>query len=104
MKRTKTIRTVPAFETEADEAAWWYRNRKMLDKDILAAARSGKLKTLDRKTLVARMARSKAAKVVSIRLPEADLALARTQAAKKGLPYQTYIKSLLHQALEQEVK
>jgi predicted DNA binding CopG/RHH family protein len=27
--------------------------------------------------------------------------LARRQAAEKGLPYQTYIKSLLHQALRQ---
>jgi len=50
---------------------------------------------------IERIARSKAAKVVSIRLPECDLKLARSQAAKKGLPYQTYIKSLLHQALEQ---
>jgi hypothetical protein len=29
----------------------------------------------------------------------ADLALARKQAAEKGLPYQTYIKSLLHETL-----
>jgi predicted DNA binding CopG/RHH family protein len=38
-------------------------------------------------------------RVVSIRLPENDIGLARQQAAQKGLPYQTYIKSLLHQAL-----
>jgi predicted DNA binding CopG/RHH family protein len=35
----------------------------------------------------------------SIRLSEADPALAREQAARMGLPNQTYIKSLLHQAL-----
>jgi predicted DNA binding CopG/RHH family protein len=40
--------------------------------------------------------------VISIRLPESDLARARQQAAAKGLPYQTYIKSLLHQALQRE--
>jgi predicted DNA binding CopG/RHH family protein len=34
-------------------------------------------------------------------LPESDIALARQQAIEKGLPYQTYIKSLLHQALRQ---
>jgi predicted DNA binding CopG/RHH family protein len=33
--------------------------------------------------------------------PEIDIELARQQAARKGLPYQTYIKSLLHQALRQ---
>ena len=104
MKQTKK-RTVPAFATEAEEAQWWYRNRKDLDKDLLPhAARSGKLKLLDRKTLLERAARSRAAKVIGIRLPESDLALARLQAAKKGLPYQTYIKSLLHQALQQESK
>ena len=36
---------------------------------------------------------------VTIRIPEADLGLARKQAAEKGLPYQTYIKSVLHEAL-----
>jgi predicted DNA binding CopG/RHH family protein len=50
--------------------------------------------------LKARLASSKA-RVVSIRLPENDIELARRQAAQKGLPYQTYIKSLLHQALRQ---
>jgi predicted DNA binding CopG/RHH family protein len=36
---------------------------------------------------------------MTIRMAEADLGLARRQAEKKGLPYQTYIKSLLHEAL-----
>ena len=94
MKHGKRKRTIPAFATEAQEAEWWDKNRKRLDKDLVEAARAGELKALDRKTLLARVARSKAAKVVSIRLPEADLALARLQATKKGLPYQTYIKSL----------
>ena len=37
--------------------------------------------------------------VVALRIPQADLALARKQAEEKGLPYQTYIKSLLHETL-----
>ena len=41
-------------------------------------------------------------RLLSIRLPEPDIALAQTLAASKGLPYQTYIKSLLHEALERE--
>lgn len=105
MKRERTTkRTVPSFATETQEAEWWYRNRGKLDKDLLAAARSGELKTLNRKTLAARIARSKAAKVISIRLAEADIEMARSQAARQGLPYQTYIKSLLHQALAQQAK
>lgn len=41
---------------------------------------------------------------ISIRLTVADLAKANEQAAAKGLPYQTYIKSLLHEALEREAR
>jgi predicted DNA binding CopG/RHH family protein len=48
--------------------------------------------------------RISASRVISIRLPEADLAKARRQAASKGLPYQTYVKSLLHEALEKAEK
>jgi predicted DNA binding CopG/RHH family protein len=42
--------------------------------------------------------------VVALRIPEADLALARRQAERKGLPYQTYIKSLLHETLAEREK
>jgi len=41
-------------------------------------------------------------RLLSIRLPEPDIALAQRLAGAKGLPYQTYIKSLLHEALERE--
>ncbi len=93
-------RVVPAFKTEAEEAQWWYKNRGDLDKDFLEASKKGALKRLDKATLKSRLAASKA-RVISIRLPEDDLQLARRQASEKGLPYQTYIKSLLHQALRQ---
>jgi predicted DNA binding CopG/RHH family protein len=42
--------------------------------------------------------------VVALRIPQADLALARKQAEEKGLPYQTYIKSLLHETLVKREK
>ena len=41
---------------------------------------------------------------VSLRLSAADLVTANRLAAAKGLPYQTYIKSLLHEALEREAR
>jgi len=37
-----------------------------------------------------------------IRLDAYDMVRAKTQAVKKGMRYQTYIKSLLHQALDLE--
>jgi predicted DNA binding CopG/RHH family protein len=39
---------------------------------------------------------------VTIRIPTKDVAAARRMAGQQGLPYQTYIKMLLHQALERE--
>ena len=94
-------RRIPALATETKEANWWYRNRRRLDRDFAAAARKGELTRLDKAMLAARAAVSR---VISIRLPEPDLQLARRQAAKRGLPYQTYIKSLLHQALTRNAR
>ena len=94
----KSERKIPAFKSESAEATWWYKNRTRLDKDFAAAAKRGEVKRMDSSTLEARLAKSKA-RVVSIRLPENDIELARKQADERGLPYQTYIKSLLHQAL-----
>ena len=61
--------------------------------------KSGEAQVLTKQKLLARIAASKKTPVVALRIPEADLALARKQAEEKGLPYQTYIKSLLHETL-----
>jgi predicted DNA binding CopG/RHH family protein len=94
-------RVIPAFATEAEEAEWWYRNRNMHGKQLLSAVRSGEAQVLTKEKLRERIAASKKtpAPVVALRIPEADLVLARKQAERKGLPYQTYIKSLLHETL-----
>jgi len=36
---------------------------------------------------------------VSIRIPRADLARVKAKALSKGIPYQTLIKSIIHQAI-----
>ena len=97
----KPDRVVPAFASEAEEARWWYENRDIHAKQLLAAVRTGEAQLLTREKLQTRIAasRKKAAPVVALRIPEEDLALARKQAEQEGLPYQTYIKSLLHQTL-----
>jgi predicted DNA binding CopG/RHH family protein len=63
--------------------------------------RSGEAKILTKEELLRRIEASKKAPapVVALRIPAADLALARKQAEQKGLPYQTYIKSVLHETL-----
>jgi predicted DNA binding CopG/RHH family protein len=99
--KTQTRIIVPKFATEAEEADWWYKNRHVHDKIMHAAIKSGQAQILTKEKLLARIeaSKKKPAPVVALRIPEADLTLARKQAERKGLPYQTYIKSLLHEAL-----
>ena len=99
----KQKREIPAFHSESEEADWWHKYRGRLDKDFASAAKTGALKRLDQAALKARLAASKS-RAVSIRLAEEDIQLARQQSARLGLPYQTYIKSMLHQALRQAGK
>ena len=94
---TQLKRVIPTtFATEAEEADWWFRNRKIHDAEFRAAVKSGEAQVLTKERLLERIAASKkktASPVVSLRIPAADLA------ERKGLPYQTYIKSLLHETL-----
>ena len=41
---------------------------------------------------------------VTIRLDKPDVAMAKHLSQAKGMPYQTYIRALLHEALEREAK
>jgi predicted DNA binding CopG/RHH family protein len=99
-------RAMPAFATEAEEAAWWYMNRNIHGKRLLAAVKNGEAQVLTKQKLRERIAASNKtpAPTVSLRIPAADLALARKQAEQRGLPYQTYIKSLLHETLTEREK
>jgi predicted DNA binding CopG/RHH family protein len=95
----------PHFKDEAEEANWWFENQGFALEQFRKAKAEGRLQ----RGMVARLARERAAQAgasptITIRLPEEDLAKAREQAAKKGLRYQTYLKMLLHEALERESK
>jgi predicted DNA binding CopG/RHH family protein len=102
--KKKAKRVIPAFKTEAEEVGWWYDNRKTLDKEFLDAHKRGETTRLTKEKLRERIeaSKKKAATAINIRVADQDLQLARKLADKKGLPYQTYIKSLLHEALERE--
>jgi predicted DNA binding CopG/RHH family protein len=91
-----------SFKTEAQEAAWWAKNQNLIADRFEEAQGAGKLG----KGTVARVARERAgaSPTITIRLAEEDLTRARALAAEKGLRYQTYLKMLLHQALNSEEK
>ena len=88
MPRKATV--VPRFRTEAEEAAWWDAHPEVATKIMERAIRSGKAR------------RAVPLKTVTMRLPLPDLKAAQELASRKSLPYQTYIKMLLHEALERE--
>ena len=81
MKKTLTKAELDAAESAFAEQA--YKDRSRTNKkaqDAIAAVIAGSSQ-------------------VTIRLDNREIALAKHQAAAKGLKYQTYIKMLLHQAL-----
>jgi len=92
---------IPKFATEAEEAQWWYEQREQLTEKAEAALAHGELKL---RRLPPSSAPAGPAKNITIRVPDEDLARARGLAAKRGLRYQTYLKMLLHEALDTEEK
>ena len=89
----------PKFKTEAEEAQWWYSNRSMVEKEFMKAIKDG---TVGR-GIAQRLAReTHESKNITIRMPLADIDRARALAGRKGIGYQTYMKMLLHEALQRE--
>lgn len=78
---------VPQFKNEAEEAAWWDAHPEVLTRAFQRAY--GKQKRSPTKS-------------VTIRLPITDVARARRFAGQKGLGYQTFVKTLLHEALNRQ--
>jgi predicted DNA binding CopG/RHH family protein len=87
---------IPAFKSEKEEAEWWDAHPAVVTALFLRAKKEGKIKRLP---VIRGATRS-----TTIRLPIADIEAAQQIAERRGLPYQTFLKGLLHQALERERK
>ncbi len=87
-KATAVVIDAPEFRSEAEEAQWWDRHQDLIADLLLKHGRRGAVPT----------------KNVSVRLPVTDLERARKLAEKRGVGYQTLIKTLLHEALKREAK
>jgi len=90
---------IPEFESEAQEAAWWDDHRTLVEENLSNAMRDG---TAQKGTAQRLAQEARLSKNITIRMPLADLERARRISAKKGLGYQTFMKMLLHEALERE--
>jgi len=103
---TKTAQrvTIPRFETPQAEAEWFDNQKGPLSADMRRRLQAGEGKTLA-EALAQSAAKEKARlKPVTIRMLPGDLALVRRLALEKGLPYQTYIKVLLREALVRQTR
>jgi predicted DNA binding CopG/RHH family protein len=82
-----------SFKNEAEEAEWWDKKQDAIAEEFENAVVTGIL------------GRGTAAKrgntpTTTIRLAPEDIARARSQAERRGLKYQTYLKMLIHEALQ----
>jgi len=84
-------KTISKFRSEKEEAEWWDSHPAVATRMLERALQQG---TVQRGRLETRL--------VTMRIPVRDLECAQQLAEQKGLPYQTYMKMLLHQALAKE--
>lgn len=101
-------KAIPHFKSEAEEARWWANHQDRLD-DYLdlqpkAVPDLAEKLGLPPREEAMQQARSEAerlgTKPVLLKMPVSDLAQARRIAERKGLPYQTLLKSLIHEGLQ----
>ena len=90
---------VPKFATEREEAKWWDEHMDIVEENLFEAIKNG---TAQRRTPQRLLREIRESKNITIRMPLADLDRARQLSKKKGLGYQTYMKMLLHEALDRE--
>ncbi len=85
---------IPQFKTEPEEADWWFDNQDQIAEEFL---HSPACKNPERGVTARR-----AALAGAIALDAADALLAREQAERKGISYQSHLQSLLHAAIHAE--
>lgn len=91
---------IPQFGSEAEEAQWCFDHRDETAALMEEAVAEGRTTSLD--AVLAKRQNGGTTPTVSIRIDPSDVARARVQAQKRGLRYQTYLKMVLHEALERE--
>ena len=89
---------IPEFQSEADEAAWWDAHRDETAAWMREAIERRQTTTLA--DLLSRARNGSAAAPVGID-PE-DLDRARVLAERQGISCQSFVRKLLHEAIERE--
>jgi predicted DNA binding CopG/RHH family protein len=89
---------IPKFSSEAEEAAWWYENRQKHEDNFVQALAEGRAKHV---SIAERLEMIRNVKTVT--LDDNDAAVAARLASEKGIEVQSFIKSLIHEALQKEL-
>ena len=102
-------RKLSEMKTEAEEARWFEDNQDRLLKLFEQAQKEGVLRTGGKSIGITVSKQTETlqkppSQKVMLRIQNRDVERARRLAAEKGLGYQTYIKMLLHGALDSEEK
>jgi len=92
---------IPKFKSETEEAEWWDAHREETARWMEEAVSAGQTTTLSDLRQRARE-RAERAQTQTIPVDPADAARAHALAARKGIPYETYLKTLLHEALDRD--
>lgn len=93
---------VPQFANETEEADWWYDNRHLVEQEFLEAAGEGRLKRVSvQQRFEEHKARLQATKA-TIDLDPEDASKAHAAAEKLGMAVDSYLRMLVHEALEKE--
>jgi hypothetical protein len=95
MKKLK----VPRFRNETEEAKWWDDHMDLVAANLIEGIKTGVVQRGGPRRVIQERRESKN---ITIRVAIADIERARALAAEKGIGYQTLIKMLLKQALDQE--
>ncbi|MBX9600788.1 MAG: BrnA antitoxin family protein [Bryobacteraceae bacterium] len=96
--KTAKKQEIPKFASEAEEAKWWaskagrafLKGQSRLHDGITAGG----------SPLVEKLKRARSVQI-ALRLPATDLARARELAGQKGIGYQTLLKMIVHEGLQQ---
>lgn len=83
--------TIPTFTSEAEDAAWHQKHRRELEREFGRRWDEG---TTFRKS----GKNGDPLRPITIRMNPSDLQSIRRQARAAGVPYQTYIRMLLHES------
>ena len=100
-------KSMPKFKSEAEEADWYATpaGRRQGIREFERALKEGTIireKDLTENVLrqLLQQAKERATQHISIRIPVADIERAKAVAKKKGLPYQSLLKQIIHEGLK----